>query len=152
MHPIMLKRTDSGDPDFISLVRRLDAELAVRDGDDHAFYAQFNKITHIRTAIVAYQDGHAVGCGAIRPLEDQVMEVKRMFVLPEYRGKGIAAQILSELERWAKELNAGACCLETGMNQPEAIALYRKSGYASIPNYGPYAGVTNSVCFRKTLG
>ena len=151
MSDFILKRTDANDPDFIELVRHLDAELAIRDGDDHAFYDQFNKIVHIRHAIVAYLDGRTAGCGAVKPLETGVMEVKRMFVLPEYRGKGIAAQILSELERWAKELNAGACCLETGMNQPEAIALYHKSGYTSIPNYGPYAGVGNSVCFRKTL-
>lgn len=151
MSSFFLKRTDSGDPDFIELVRRLDAELTVRDGDDHAFYDQFNKISQIRYAVVAYLDGRAVGCGAIKPLEMEVMEVKRMFVLPEFRGKGIASGILSELERWTVELGAQACCLETGLNQPEAIALYHKCCYARIPNYGPYTGVGNSVCFRKEL-
>lgn len=151
MHSFLLKRTDSDDPDFIALVRHLDAELAIRDGDEHAFYSQFNKIANLKNVVVAYQDERAVGCGAIKPLEENVMEVKRMFVFPEERGKGIAPRILSELERWASELGARACCLETGMKQPEAIALYTKSGYERIPNYGQYAGVENSVCFRKIL-
>lgn len=151
MNPVFLKRTNSDDPDFITLVRLLDAELAIRDGDLHAFYDQFNKIAHIRNVIVAYQDDRAVGCGAIKPLEEKVMEVKRMFVLPELRGQGVASKVLSELERWASEMGADACCLETGIGQPEAIALYSKNGYERIPNYGQYAGVDNSVCFRKRL-
>lgn len=151
MQSFILKRTNSDDPDFIALVRHLDAELAVRDGAEHAFYDQFNKIVNIKHAVVAYQDGRAVGCGAIKPLEDQVMEVKRMFVSPEQRGTGIASKILSELEHWAAALGAQYCCLETGLKQPEAIALYTKNGYERIPNYGQYAGVDNSVCFRKRL-
>lgn len=151
MESLFLERIDSADADFITLVRMLDAELAIRDGDEHAFYDQFNKIAHIRHALVARVDGHAVGCGAIRPFNTGVMEVKRMFVLPEFRGKGIASGILSELERWAVELGAHACCLETGKNQPEAIALYQKCGYEHIPNYGQYAGVENSICFMKRL-
>ncbi len=151
MQSFFLKRTDSDDPDFITLVRHLDAELAIRDGDEHAFYSQFNKLVNIRHVVVAYQDGRAVGCGAIKPLEAGVMEVKRMFVFPELRGQGIASMVLSELERWAVELNAHACCLETGMKQPEAIALYQKNRYERIANYGQYVGVENSVCFRKEL-
>lgn len=151
MNSLFLKRTDSDDPDFIALVRHLDAELAIRDGDEHAFYSQFNKLVNIKNVVVAYRDGRAVGCGAIKPLEDGVMEVKRMFVFPEMRGQGIASKILSELEHWASELGAQACCLETGLRQPEAIALYEKNGYERIPNYGQYEGVENSVCFRKSL-
>lgn len=151
MHPLLLKRTNSDDPDFIALVRHLDAELAVRDGDEHAFYHQFNKIANLKNVVVAYRGEQAVGCGAIKSLEENVMEVKRMFVPLELRGQGIASQVLSELERWAAELGAQACCLETGLRQPEAIALYTKNGYERIPNYGQYAGVENSVCFRKNL-
>jgi GNAT superfamily N-acetyltransferase len=80
------------------------------------------------------------------------MEVKRMFTLPEYRGRGIAARVLEELEQWAVELSSHSCRLETGMKQPEAIRLYEKSGYRRIPNYGQYEGVFNSVCFEKKLG
>ncbi|MBV6440995.1 MAG: N-acetyltransferase [Haliscomenobacteraceae bacterium CHB4] len=151
MNSLFLKRTGSDDPDFTALVRHLDAELAIRDGDEYAFYSQFNKLANIKNVVVAYRDGRAVGCGAIKPLAEGVMEVKRMFVFPELRGQGIASKILSALERWASELGAHDCCLETGLRQPEAIALYEKNGYRRIPNYGQYEGVENSVCFRKSL-
>jgi GNAT superfamily N-acetyltransferase len=150
-----LKRTDSVDEEFIKLVRLLDAELAERDGSDHAYYAQFNKIDAIRHVIVAYAGGQAVSCGAIKEFAPGVMlgamEVKRMYTLPEYRGRGIAAAVLNELEMWAAELGFEKCVLETGQKQPEAIRLYEKSGYSLIPNYGQYEGLDNSVCFEKTL-
>lgn len=148
---ITLQRTDCDNIDFQNLVSQLDSDLAIRDGEDHKFYDQFNKITNIKYALVAYENGIAVGCGALKEFEQGSMEVKRMFVIPEERGKGIAGQILSALEVWAKELAYTKCVLETGKKQPEAIVLYKKKGYSIIPNYGQYAGVTNSVCFEKML-
>lgn len=148
---ISIVRTNSENADFVALVRHLDIELAERDGKDHSFYAQFNKIDMIRYAVVAYDDGRPVACGAVKEYEPGTMEVKRMFTLPASRGKGIAARVLSELETWAAELNYSKCVLETGKKQPEAIRLYEKSGYKLIPNYGQYAGVENSVCFEKLL-
>lgn len=148
---IELIRTDSTNPDFVKLVGYLDADLRIRDGEDHAFYAQFNKIDKIRNVVVAYQDGFAVGCGAIKDYQNGVGEVKRMFVRPEFRGNGIAARILKELEAWACELDFGSLILETGKAQPEAIALYLKSGYKVIPNYGQYENVENSVCMKKEM-
>ena len=145
-------RTTSDNEDFRNLVNRLDRELAIRDGDDHAFYSQFNKLDTIKHAVVAYIDKEAVGCGAIRPFDDASVEVKRMFVPTEHRGRGIAKDILKELESWAVELSFKRCILETGLKQPEAIALYTKSGYISIPNYGQYQGMYNSVCFEKIVG
>jgi putative acetyltransferase len=144
-------RTNSDNQDFQKLVEALDVDLKIRDGEDNDFYAQFNKITAIKHAIVAYEDDLPVGCGAIKQNADDTMEVKRMYVLPEKRGHGIAASILSELEIWAKELNYARCVLETGQKQPEAIALYKKEGYQVIPNYGQYEGIANSVCFEKLL-
>ncbi len=145
-------RTTSENDDFRRLVAELDKELAVRDGDDHAFYSQYNKIDTIKYAVVAYVDDEAVGCGAIRPFDDASVEVKRMFVPLEHRGRGIARVILKELETWAAELRYKRCILETGLKQPEAIALYTKAGYTSIPNYGQYQGMYNSICFEKALG
>ena len=142
-------RTNSENTDFQKLVAALDAELRIRDGEDHAFYAQFNKTNQIRYVIVAYLDGVPVGCGALKEFAPDTMEVKRMFVAEEHRGKGIASRILSGLEDWARELHYTACVLETGQKQPEAIALYIKSGYHAIPNYGQYAHIINSVCFEK---
>lgn len=148
---IKLERTNSENHDFIELVKLLDAALAIVDGKDHAFYSQFNKIDNIRFVIVAYENGKALGCGAIKEFSQDTMEVKRMYVSPENRNKGIASKILSELEKWAHELSYGKCILETGKRQNEAVGLYKKSGYKMIPNYGQYANVENSLCFEKIL-
>jgi putative acetyltransferase len=148
---IKLTRTDSGNPDFIALVNQLDAELAQRDGTDHSFYAQFNKVDTIKHVVVAYENGLPVSCGAIKEYDKDTMEVKRMFTLPESRGKGMATAVLQELEKWAAELSYQKCVLETGKKQPEAIAVYKKNGYRQIPNYGQYAGIENSVCFEKEI-
>jgi GNAT superfamily N-acetyltransferase len=146
-----LIRTNSDNSDFRELVRLLDEDLQIRDGNMHPFYAQFNKIDKIRCVVVAYENAQAVGCGAVKEYAKGVAEVKRMFVKPEWRGRGIAKRILSELENWANELNFSECVLETGKNQPEAIGLYQKSGYQKIPNYGQYEGIELSVCMRKSI-
>ena len=100
---------------------------------------------------MAYIDNIAVGCGAFKEYESGTVEIKRMYTLPEHRGKRIAAKVLTELEQWAAQLNYTTCILETGKKQPEAIRLYVRSGYTLIPNYGQYANVENSVCMRKEL-
>lgn len=148
---LKLIRTDSDNEDFRQLVVLLDKELAIRDGDEHSFYAQFNKIDSIKNVVVAYENETAVSCGAFKEYESGVAEIKRMFTLPAYRGKGIAAEVLRELEKWAGESDFTETILETGFKQPEAIRLYEKSGYTRIPNYGQYMGVENSVCMRKIL-
>lgn len=148
---ITLKRTNSDETDFQNLVRELDKELAIRDGEEHGFYAQFNKIDAIKYVVVAYEKNEAVGCGAVKEFAENAMEVKRMFVPLEKRGKGIASLVLQELEKWTAELGYEKCVLETGYKQPEAIALYKKNGYLQIPNYGQYVGMENSVCFEKKL-
>ena len=146
-----LKRTNSDDIDFINLVVLLDQDLKIRDGEDHTFYNQFNKIDKIKHVIVFYENDVAVGCGAFREKESDTVEIKRMFVNPDYRKRGIAAAVLKELENWAAELNYTYTILETGKKQPEAISLYQKSGYTIIPNYPPYEEMDNSVCMKKTL-
>ncbi len=148
---INLIRTTSEDNDFKKLVSLLDNDLAIRDGNEHAFYAQYNKTINIKNVVLAYLNNEAVGCGAFKEYEANTVEIKRMFVKPTFRGKGIAQQVLAELELWAKEFNYNYCILETGKKQPEAIALYTKAGYAFIPNYGQYEGVENSVCMRKII-
>jgi putative acetyltransferase len=148
---VSLKRTDSKNPDYHLLVTFLDADLKIRDGEDHAFFAQYNKSDDIRNVVICYAAGAAVGCGAFKFFSRGTVEIKRMFVRPEFRGKGIAAKILAELEGWAQELQFAVCVLETGQKQPEAIALYLKSGYNRIPNYGQYENVESSVCMSKAI-
>lgn len=148
---IELVRTNSEDPDFLALVMLLDDELQIRDGVEHSFYAQFNKPVGLSGVVVAYLDETPVGCGAFKTYSAETAEIKRMFVKSEERGKRIAADILAELEAWAREMDLSECILETGFKQPEAIALYKRSGYDVIPNYGQYAGIENSVCMRKSV-
>ena len=148
---ISIERTTSENPNFQQLVVLLDEYLRITDGDEHAFYNQYNNIENLQEVVVAYSENLAVGCGAIKPYDSDTVEIKRMFVLPEARGQGVATKILSALEQWARELNYKKCILETGKRQPEAIALYSKTGYEVIPNYGQYQGMENSVCFLKQV-
>ncbi|MNK31098.1 putative N-acetyltransferase YsnE [compost metagenome] len=144
-------RTTSENPDFQKLVKQLDAYLAIIDGDEHSFYDQYNKIDSLKNCIVIFDNDEAVAIGAVKKFDEKSMEVKRMFTLPEKRGKGLASAILKELETWTKELGYEKTILETGKRQTEAVALYNKCGYKVIPNYGQYIGVDNSVCFEKQL-
>jgi GNAT superfamily N-acetyltransferase len=148
---ISLLRTNSENTDFVKIVKLLDADLAIRDGKEHLFYAQYNKIDNIKYVVIAYDNSKPVGCGAIKEYGPDTMEIKRMYTLPEERGKRIATKILIELEKWAHELSYKKCILETGKKQPEAISLYKRNEYKIIPNYGQYVGMENSVCFEKEI-
>ena len=148
---MQILRTNSENVDFQNLVHLLDAYLAEMDGEDHDFYHQFNAIDMLKNCVVIFEDNKAIACGALKPLDENSMEVKRMFTLPEYRGKGFAAYVLNELETWAKELGFEKTKLETGKKQVEAVALYTKCGYEIIPNYGQYEEIENSICFEKIL-
>jgi putative acetyltransferase len=152
LHPmITLSRTDSSNPDFVALVKLLDAYLAEKDGRDHDYYNQFNTIVKLNHVVVCLENGDPVACGAIKEFDGETMEVKRMFTTPETRGKGLASRVLTELEEWAAELGYKSCVLETGKRQVEAVALYKKKGYSIIPNYAQYIGIENSLCFQKDL-
>lgn len=144
-------RTNSEHDDFIQLVARLDKLLAELDGRDHDFYNQHNKIDKIKHVIVAYSGELPVACGAIKEFDQETMEVKRMFTSDSHRGKGIATQVLKELEKWALESGYSKCILETGKRLPDAVRLYQKNGYRQIPNYGQYVQMENSICFEKEL-
>ena len=148
---MIIKRTSSDDLDFQELVKALDFELKVRDGEDHAFYAALNKTDTIKHVIVLYDENKAVGCGSFREYAPKIMEIKRMYVPQHSRNKGIASMVLKNLELWCQELGVEKCILETGINQPEAIHLYKKNGYRIIPNYGAYTNMETSVCFEKEL-
>jgi putative acetyltransferase len=150
---VNLIRTDASNKDFIALVKLLDAELALRDGEEHAFYGPLNQIAMgmIKHVVVAFEEGQAVSCGAIKRFSNEAMEIKRMYTLPDNRGKGLATLVIAELEQWARELSCTKSVLETGKKQPEAIALYEKIGYKRIPNYGQYVGMENSLCMEKEL-
>ncbi|QYA26465.1 GNAT family N-acetyltransferase [Gramella sp. MT6] len=148
---IRIERTNSDDTDFIKLVKELDEYLAVKDGDEHDFYDQFNKLDRIKHVVVLYKEKDPVACGAIKEYTEGVMEIKRMYVKPEERNKGYASKILRILELWALELGYEKCILETGTRQTEAIGLYQRNNYKLTRNYAPYDQMENSRCFEKVL-
>ena len=146
-----LLRTTSENTDFRSMVNALDEDLILRNGETQKLYHQYNKIDHINHAVVVYIENKPVGCGCFKLFDDQTIEVKRMFVLPEMRGRQIAARLLEELEKWAIEEGFSRAVLETGRRQVEAIRLYTRAGYSLTENYGQYIGMEDSICYRKEL-
>lgn len=146
-----IKRTNSEEPDFSTLVKELDVYLKTVDGDDHEFYHQYNNIDVLNNVVVAYVDEIPVACGSIKKYNATTVEIKRMYVKPNSRGKGLAKRVLKELEIWAKELGCQKIILETGKKQVEAVAFYKKCAYHSIPNYGQYKDIENSLCFEKLV-
>jgi len=149
---ITIIRTDSNDKDFHELVEKLNKDLDDRYGALQILYNRFNEIKNLATVVKAYDDEQPVGCGFFKKFDDESVEIKRMYVSSEQRGKGIGAALLAELEKWAAELKVGSMVLETGYNQPEALHLYEKMGYTAIPNYGQYSGMEEtSICFKKEL-
>ncbi len=145
------RRTISQNTDFQMLIQLLDKHLSMINGDDDTFFAAFNTVEQIHHVIVAYCDGKPVGCGTFKGFADDTAEIKRMFVLEEYRGRGIAQGIVAELEAWAMETGFSVCLLETSKKLASAIRLYQKSDYVIIPNYGQYQGVETSVCMQKVI-
>lgn len=148
---IIFKRTDSTNQDFINLVVSLDKYLSGINGEEDSFFKSFNKIEDLQYVLVAYINNVPVGCGALKKYSSDTLEVKRMFVDPDYRGRKIAQQIVAELELWAKELSYNFCVLETSLEMKSAVALYKSVGYLEIPKYGQYKEVETSICFQKEL-
>ena len=145
---------DPRSAEALQLIRALSEELASRYdySDDGSGNFQPEGALGERAAfLIARLGDRAVGCGAIRPLTNDVAEIKRMFVVPERRGRGYAKLILRELECVARQAGYTTVRLETADRQPEAIRLYERAGYHHIPNFGIYIGSKRSVCFEKEL-
>jgi putative acetyltransferase len=140
--------------DASRLIAALDEHLASRYSPDQRFGPNL-KPQHLAaglgTFVVARADGRAIGCGALRKLDETTAEVKRMYVEPELRGQGVAKEILDNLEATAHELGVHRLVLETGIYQAEAIRLYRRAGYRPIRCWGEYSESLTSVCFEKKL-
>ena len=148
---IRIVRTNSDNPDFHKLTAQLDEELCRIYDTKQEDYAAFNLITGLPTVVLAYNNQEPVGCGCFKSNDTDTIELKRMFVLPAFRGKGIASKIVGELETWGAEQGKSTAILETGNKQPEAIALYTKLGYEVTEKFGVYIDMPLSVCMKKLL-
>jgi GNAT superfamily N-acetyltransferase len=147
-----LLRTTASDDRLVPLIAELDRDLVTRYGGVQAQYAPLNVVKDDAPFVLALDDsGAALACGSFRRYDEAAAEIKRMFVAPAARRRGIASAVLGELEAWARRDGFTAVILETGDRQAEAIALYERCGYARIPHFPPYVGMPASVCMRKTL-
>ena len=145
---MLIESRPGTDPEIAALVTAQQRELRAADG---GLEGQAT-VTHddIRYLVVV-EDGRAVACGGIQALDDGTGELKRMYVRPAYRGRGIARQLLAALEELAFRQGHSVVCLETGSYLPAAIGLYTSCGYEPIPVYGEYVDNPYSVCFAKRL-
>lgn len=148
---MILKRTNSSNKDFLGLVEQLNAELWERYPDIQAQYAPLNNVDNLNTVVVAYINDLPAGCGCFKQITSDTIEIKRVFTHPDFRGKGIAASVIGEIEAWAKKLGNSYSVLEFGPRQPEARRVYEKCGYTLTENYEPYIGMVNSICMEKIL-
>ncbi len=149
---IQMFKTNIHHPKFKFLVEQLDQELVDMYGEQMEFFGPHNILKEDTFALVALQDDEPVAIGAFREMnKDGDVEIKRMFVPVQHRGKGFSKMILKELENWAKEKNYTCSKLETGDKNVTAISLYLNAGYEKIDLFEPYIGIENSLCFAKKL-
>lgn len=145
-------RTDAANTGFQSLVIALDNDLEKRYASYRERFTPENNLDQETKVVLAVVNNQIAGCGALRIMQEpQTAELKRMFVQPGFRGKGISKQILSELEQWAKQSGMKYIKPETGKNQPEAIKLYRNAGYTITAPYGAYTNIPEAICMIKEI-
>ena len=151
---IEIRRADIGSSAVNELITSLNAELKRQYPEEGATHFRLDpeEVAEGRGAfLVAYAGGKPIGCGAVRKIDSETAEIKRMYVIPEVRGKGISKRILSALEQEARQLGVRRMVLETGDRQIEAMALYTRAGFARIPLFGEYLNSPLSVCMAKNI-
>lgn len=144
---MVIEERATGDGELAALLDAAFAELVARYGPEG------RSGVHGRARfLVASAEGRAAGCGALQPTDDpSTAELKRMYVMPGFRGRGIASAVLAALERLGADLGYSGIKLATGERQPEAIALYESRGYLRVEPYGKYVGDPLARCYRKAL-
>ncbi len=155
MATIDIRRSTLASPDAVRLITALNTELTATFPEPGATHFSLSG-TQVEDGdgafVVAYLDGAAVGCGAVRRLDERTAELKRMYVEPSARGQGIGRAIVEALEREAHRLGVTRVVLETGTRLAPAIRLYESLGYSPIPLFGEYlASPETSLCFGKSI-
>jgi hypothetical protein len=148
---VTIQRTTSNDKDFQLLIQKLDHELWNELQEDQAQYDQYNKVPDLNTVAIVYVNHQPAASGCFKKYNANTVEIKRMFVVKEHRGKGLSKIILAELEDWAIEEGFKYAILETSIHFLPATTLYKKAGYKITPNYDQYEGLEESVCMKKEL-
>lgn len=149
--PLEIRREDPRSPLSATLVDEAARELAARYDLPALSGFELADTLHGGAFVIAWRDGEAIGCGALRALSPGVGEIKRMYVRPAARGLRVGAAILRALEHEARALGVHTLRLETGDRQEDAVRLYEREGFTAIPCFTPYAGQPWSRCFEKRL-
>ncbi|GAB4104635.1 GNAT family N-acetyltransferase [Micromonospora taraxaci] len=145
---MLIESRPATDPEIAALVVAQQRELREADGGlDGQIFMPHDDVRYLAVVV----NGRAVACGGLQALDAETGEVKRMYVRPAYRGRGVARQLLAALEECAFRQGHSVVCLETGTYLPAAIGLYTSCGYDPIPVYGEYVDNPYSVCFAKRL-
>ena len=155
MLDLKIERASLDSTEALALIEALNRELSERYPEEGATHFRLDpdEVAPGRGGfLIAYVDGAPVGCGALRRLEKREAEIKRMYVIASCRNQGIARALLEALEQLAQSLKAKRLVLETGVRQPEALAVYRRAGFVTIPPFGEYVDSPLSVCMAKDLG
>ncbi|WP_042162445.1 GNAT family N-acetyltransferase [Paenibacillus gorillae] len=152
MEQLTLQIVDAYNEDLRGLIAKLDNYLYALYPSDEVHGLELEQAEEDGVVFVVAYSGHiAVGCGAFRPLDERSCELKRIFVDPSYRNKGIASRILTLLEQKILQAGYHSILLETGLMQPESIALYKRFGFVEIERFGPYIDCESSYCMGKTV-
>ncbi|MEK8126468.1 GNAT family N-acetyltransferase [Paenibacillus filicis] len=152
MGELTLQWVEPQNEDLLALIAKLDDYLYGLYPAEEVFVVDLDKPEVSQVVfVVAYEEGVAVGCGAYRPLDEQSCELKRIFVDPPYRNRGIASRLLAFLEQHAERAGFTSLLLETGLMQPESIELYKKFGFVDIERFGEYVDCPSSICMGKNL-
>jgi GNAT superfamily N-acetyltransferase len=148
---LQIREVGWNNPDAAALRAAQEAEIRDRYAVDEPEPGVHPSAADMTCFFVAYLDGEPVACGGMRAIDAEHGEIKRMYVVPERRGSGLAPAILTTLEDDARARGWARVVLETGTGQPEAVRLYEREGYSSIPLFGDYIGEPTSLCFEKVL-
>lgn len=137
--------------DLNYLIAKLDAFFDEEWGEIAKCYQSFHQLSKMAYALVCYDENQPVGCGCFKIMDKQTFEIKRMYVEPACRNRGVASELLHLLEREAFQQGYGISVLETGKAMNGAVAFYEKQGYKIVENYGDFVGDEICVCMRKEI-
>lgn len=146
-----VRLTHGADPRFTALVRALDQEYVDRFGEIALQYRQYNGLEDLEQVCLCMEQGKAVACGAFQKLDEATAELKRVYVLPAHRRRGMARHVVELLELQALFAGYTRMALETGREMGEAISLYTALGYRETAPWGPFVGDGLCICMAKGL-
>lgn len=152
-HKITYLNADGTNPDFVQLSNFLETYLnqMVGGAEKRQAYKSLNALEGIQEVLLAYEGEQAIGCACLKPYSEDAVMLKRVFVRPEYRGHHISTELLTRLEVRAKELGYKQMLLQTRAECIVAVKLYESLGYEQVPNFPPYEGMSEALCYRKVL-